>query len=78
MKSVGKIAAVYEARDHVPDDQTPHTTRLDRCAEIRKMAADLVTAAIRLANLEGFHLGEALIERVREKNGRGFSGEGET
>lgn len=67
-KSLGKIAAVYEARDHKPEDG--HDPAQHR--EIRAMAADLVTAALRFANLEGFDLAEALVERVKEKNGTDF------
>ena len=76
MKSIGKIAAVYEARDHDPD-WAPHPAGRENVArqrrrEIRKMAADLMTAALRFANLEGFDLAEALIERVAEKNGKAY------
>lgn len=76
MRSIGKIAAVYEARDHDPDGE-PHpagreNVYRERKAEIRKMAADLMTAALRFANLEGFDLAEALVERVKEKNGADF------
>lgn len=80
MKSIGKIAAVYEARDHdsgeTRGDQLAYVSHDERetarRAEIRKMAADLMTAALRFANLEGFDLAEALIERVREKNGTAY------
>lgn len=76
-KSLGKLAAVYEERDHLPDDADPDAPRAPdveaRRAAIRAAAADLITAAIRFANLEGFHIGEALIDRVREKNGRAFT-----
>lgn len=66
IKSLGKIAAVYEARDHRDDPERYGVS--DRNA-IRAMAADLMTAALRFANLEGFDLAEALVERVAEKNG---------
>jgi hypothetical protein len=69
IKSLGKIAAVYEARDH---DDSIAAARGYGVHEIRKMAADLMTAALRFANLEGFDLAEALVERVREKNGADF------
>lgn len=76
IKSLGKIAAVYELRDHSPDGEASDAdytrVRDERRAEIRKMAADLMTAALRFANLEGFDLAEALVERVREKNGTDF------
>jgi hypothetical protein len=73
VKSLGKIAAVYEARDHdaapLAEDSAQDTIR--RLA-IRAAAADLFTAALRFANLEGFDLAEALVERVQEKNGADF------
>lgn len=68
IKSLGKIATVYEARDHKSEDGHDPGQH----AEIRKMAADLLTAALRFANLEGFDLAEALVERVREKNDADF------
>lgn len=67
IKSLGKIAAVYEVRDH-EDVVVPTIVEADRTA-IRAMAADLLTAALRFANLEGFDLADALVERVAEKNG---------
>jgi hypothetical protein len=70
MKSIGKIAAVYEKRDH-RDQPSGWTCEQDR-VDIRAAAADLMTAALRFANLEGFDLAEALIERVKEKNGTGY------
>lgn len=63
-KSVGKLAAVFEGADH----GRPVDVGL-----ISDMAADLVTAALRLANLCDFDLATALVERVQEKNGVGFS-----
>jgi hypothetical protein len=71
MKSIGKIAAVYEWRDHDNAPESWQGLRAEHRAEIRKMAADLMTAALRFANLEGFDLAEALVERVKEKNGGG-------
>jgi hypothetical protein len=79
IKSLGKIAAVYEARDHDDvyceglDPETHHyAVERDRKLAIRAAAADLITAALRFANLERFDLAEALVERVREKNGTDF------
>lgn len=78
MKSLGKIATVYEWRDHHTDDpEDPRNwngLRIEHQHNVRDCAADLVTAALRLANLEGFDLAEALIERSREKNGTGYPG----
>ncbi len=62
-KSVGKLAAVFEAADHGGS--------VDLGA-IQAMAADLVTAAMRLGNLYSFDLQSAMEQRVREKNGVGF------
>jgi hypothetical protein len=62
-KSVGKIATVFEKFDHGERRTQIHT---DAIAE---MAADLVTAALRLANLYGFDLASTLVDRVEEKNG---------
>lgn len=63
-KSVGKIAAVFEALDHA--DAPPTDVQI---ATLSSMAADLVTAAMRIANLYGFDLLNRLRERVAEKNG---------
>lgn len=70
IKSLGKIAAVYEARDHHDGESSAQFAK-NRQA-IRAAAADLMTAALRFANLEDFDLAEALVERVREKNGADF------
>jgi NTP pyrophosphatase (non-canonical NTP hydrolase) len=69
---VGKIAAVFEALDHSRDvgeagKSEPITP--EQVQTLRAMSADLLTAALRFANLYGFDLAEALIERVKEKNG---------
>ena len=72
IKSIGKIAAVYERRDHFDRIPSVHTNDGSERAAIRAAAADLVTAALRFANLEGFDLAEALVERVLEKNGADF------
>jgi hypothetical protein len=62
-KSVGKLAAVFEAADHGHDINEE---------EVANMCADLVTAAMRLANLYSFDLQFVLERRVKEKNGIGF------
>lgn len=62
-KTCGKLAAVFEAQDH--------GATVDVFA-IRDGACDLVTAAMRLANLYGFDLENHLMRRVKEKNGVGF------
>jgi hypothetical protein len=63
-KSVGKLAAVFEALDH---RDTPIGGA--EVAVVGCMAADLVTAALRLANLYDFDLATVLCRRVEEKNG---------
>lgn len=63
-KTVGKLAAVFEELDHsglLPTNE--------QIATIRAMSADLLTEAMRFANLYGFDLATELIERVEEKNG---------
>jgi len=60
IKSLGKIATELEAADH--------GVEVARSA-IAAMSADLMTAALRLANLYKFDLAEALLHRVKEKNG---------
>jgi hypothetical protein len=39
---------------------------------VKDMSADLVTVAMRFANLYGFDLESALLNRVKAKNGVGF------
>lgn len=63
-KSVGKLAAVFEKLDH-----TGGLPSLEQRMEIAAMSADLVTIALRFANLYDFDLALALVERVEEKNG---------
>ena len=63
MKSLGKIATVFEALDHTEEPITAEQGKV-----IRSMSADLMTAALRFANLFHFSLAEALVERVEEKN----------
>lgn len=66
-KSVGKLAAVFERLDHRGGNISPLEKQDVGC-----MAADLVTAALRLANLFGIDLAKVLCERTAEKNGVGF------
>jgi hypothetical protein len=62
-KTSGKLAAVFEALDH--DNEGP--TDAQR-ATIRAMAADLMTEAMRFANLYKFDLATELLARQDEKN----------
>jgi hypothetical protein len=64
-KTVGKLATVFEALEH-REDATLTGAELQT---IRDMSADLVTEALRLANLYGFDLEESLRRRVQDKNG---------
>jgi sugar phosphate isomerase/epimerase len=59
-KTVGRLAAVFEDFDHggVLDTRT-----------ISDMSADLLSEALRFANLYGFDLESELRRRVAEKNG---------
>jgi hypothetical protein len=63
IKSLGRIADVLEAADH----RAGTTSQGDETIEA--MSADLMTIALRLANLYGFSLSAALQRRVFEKNG---------
>ena len=67
MKSLGKLAAVFEALDHgtVTLVGLPYWQK----AVVADMSADLLTIALRLANLYGFDLADTLERRVLEKNG---------
>jgi hypothetical protein len=67
-KTVGKLAAVFEVLDHRP------VLTAQQGQTIRDMAADLVSAALRLANLYGFRLADELERRVEEKNGCPIAG----
>jgi hypothetical protein len=67
-KSVGKLAAVIESSDHREEiDLTQEELRI-----VRAMSADLVTTALRLANLFGFDLEADCLERVAAKNGEAY------
>ena len=63
-KTAGKLAAVFEALDHRASPITD-----EELATVRDMSADLMTAALRFANLYRFDLETALRRRVFEKNG---------
>ncbi len=63
MKTAGKLAAVFEELDH-----TGRPITLMQQEVIKDMAADLVTEALRLANLYSFDLATELVRRVEEKN----------
>lgn len=62
-KSVGKLAAVFEKMDHGAGISSEDVDTIEA------MSADLLTIALRLANLHGFDLATALVKRVEEKNG---------
>lgn len=64
MKSLGKLAAVFESLDHT--DGRILRSQLDI---VKDMSADLLTAALRLGNLYHFDVAEVLVHRVEEKNG---------
>ena len=67
-KSIGKIAAVFEDLDH-SGHLCPSP---EQGLVIENMAADLMTAALRFANLYNFDLALVLSRRVKEKNGVGY------
>jgi hypothetical protein len=64
LKSLGKLAAVFEAIDHRGGDPLDSEIQV-----IRDMSADLFTIALRLANLHHFSLATELLRRILEKNG---------
>jgi hypothetical protein len=71
-KTIGKLAAVFEALDHPASKETTwaHSKPTDaQLATIRAMSADLMTEAMRFANLYGFDLATELLARQTEKNG---------
>jgi hypothetical protein len=72
MKSVGKLATVFEALDHSRNvgaaGRSEYMT-YEQLLTIRAMSADLLTAALRFANLYHFDLAEVLLARIKEKNG---------
>lgn len=63
VKTVGKLSAVFEAVDHgqMLDLET-----------IKEMSADLLSEALRFANLYDFDLEEELRHRVASKNSVGY------
>lgn len=63
VKSAGKIATVFEALDHTGLSMTE-----EQRGVIADMSADLVTLAMRFANLYSFDLATRLTERVLEQN----------
>lgn len=70
MKTAGKLAAVFEAMDH-PLNETgygPSAPTDAQLATIKAMSADLMTEALRLANLYKFDLETELLARRAEKN----------
>lgn len=72
VKSIGKLAAVFERYDHI-DGGYSGTAGPDynhcEMETIKAMSADLVTAALRFANLYKFDLETVFKARVLEKNG---------
>lgn len=70
MKTLGKIATVYEKLDHLGGPISA-----EQVAEVVAMSADLLTIALRFANLHGFDLATALVRRVEEKNGVNILGD---
>jgi len=62
-KTVGQLAAVFEALDHSGADLSS-----EQFGVLIGRSADLVTAAMRLANLYDFDLAKALVQRSEEKN----------
>ncbi len=71
MKSAGKIAAVFEALDHPQSYLVEYGSKgpgADQLQTLKDMSADLLTEALRFANLYGFDLAAEHERRVAEKN----------
>jgi hypothetical protein len=67
-KTLGKIAAEVEALDHAD-----HSWLTDASEEVvANMAADLVSAALRMGNTVGHSVAYAIVRRAAEKNGVGY------
>lgn len=64
IKSLGKMATVFEALDH-----SGAAMNSEQQQTVMNMSADLLTAALRFANLYKFDLASVLVNRIREKNG---------
>lgn len=67
-KTIGKLAAELEALDHTRKEWLSDEA-LDRVGDL---AADLVSAALRIGNVTGRSIAHALIRRVVAKNGAVF------
>lgn len=71
MKTIGKIATIFEELDHSRNISIEGKSEImtsDQLQTLKNQSADLVTAALRFANLYQFDLGDVLVERVNEKN----------
>lgn len=71
VKSVGKLATVFEALDHsrsTGEEGKSEPITDTQLATVQAMSADLLTAALRLANLYKFDLAKVLVDRIEEKN----------
>jgi len=62
-KTVGKLAAVFEALDHTDIPITDEQLQV-----VKDMSADLMSEALRFANLYNFDLATELLRRQEEKN----------
>lgn len=67
-KTLGKISTIVEGLDH-SERSWLSDAELD---EVGDMAADLVSAALRIGNVVGRSVVHALVRRVKEKNGNGY------
>lgn len=70
-KTAGKLAAVFEKLDHPADQYTDHgaaTMPDSQWQVVKDMAADLVTEALRFANLYSFDLETEFRRRVAKQN----------
>ena len=65
MKSLGKLATVFEKLDHREVGMLTE----QELTTIENMSADLVTVALRLGNMYNFPVADVLTARIWEKNG---------
>lgn len=69
-KTAGKLAAVFEELEHPADEYTDHGAVMSDAQRqvVKDMSADLVTEALRFANLYAFDLETELRRRVAKQN----------
>jgi hypothetical protein len=67
-KSLGKLASILEKLDHSDSSWLSD----EAMSEAGDLAADLVSASLRVGNIVGRSVAHSLVRRVKEKNGNGY------